>query len=399
MIKKLILPLLFITISCNEDDSIPNEGSQTQKETSLSDTSFMDDDIYGLFLQLDRIELATYNSSLNIWNEYIAPNFFKKAAESNVGWITLSMGHSKGLYCAPNSIYDNFTEQPLATSSIDIPQLIIDNTKDNGTKLLFRFGIDGPSLTEDWGKNMGWDYEFDQHKHGGTGDFFLKGGTTDTFVENICKVIQFWSERYGEDLDGWWFDHAYERLGWNNSHFKKIRSAARSGNKNSIVTFNNSPGIYEYSDSSDYTAGEIDNILDDYADPYLNPVEDLRYHTIFYLGTGFWGSTDTRYSNFELISYIEKLVKVDGGVTINVNENLGNPEISGQDLQIESLGYAFKHISPINKGEFLIKNSVTNNILSVNQENALVYSDKFTDTNTYNKFNFCLLYTSDAADD
>ena len=82
------------------------------------------------------------------------------------------------------------------------------------------------------------------------------------FQERYCKIIECWSKRYGKLLKGWWFDGCYTWPVYHQSkvNFEKYFAAARAGNPDALITFND--GCFCINNSKpfrggfDYFAGE-----------------------------------------------------------------------------------------------------------------------------------------------
>ena len=80
-------------------------------------------------------------------------------------------------------------------------------------------------------------------------------------TENWAKVIAWWSKHYGTLVSGWWFDGGYQHCQFDSKIAKIYAEAAKSGNKNAIVTFNPGVKLERATTAEDYTAGEINEPL------------------------------------------------------------------------------------------------------------------------------------------
>ncbi len=80
-------------------------------------------------------------------------------------------------------------------------------------------------------------------------------GNLDRFAENICAIVGAISRRYGNGIDGWWFDSCYSvdprgpvntiscdigdwRFPWD-----ALADAAVSGNHEAVLAFNSVPNV------------------------------------------------------------------------------------------------------------------------------------------------------------
>lgn len=71
-------------------------------------------------------------------------------------------------------------------------------------------------------------------------------------------IVKFYSDKYGDKIDGWWFDRT-KRVGGTlttDAEYRTMARAARSGNPNSILAFHHSTGpLNRGTPYCDYTAG------------------------------------------------------------------------------------------------------------------------------------------------
>ncbi len=135
------------------------------------------------------------------------------------------------------------------------------------------------------------------------------------------RVITEWSVRWGNRVDGWWFDGCY----WPNimyrreaaPNFKTFAAAARTGNPNSIVAFNTGVmyrliGITPF---EDYIAGEI-NKTDQVSinHPYDGKIDGEQIHVLSFLAEK-WGIGSPRFTEEQIVSYTRKLLDAGGAIT------------------------------------------------------------------------------------
>ena len=144
------------------------------------------------------------------------------------------------------------------------------------------------------------------------------------FQRNWEAVITEWSQRWGDKIDGWWFDGCY----WPNvmyrsdstPNFKSFASAARSGNSNSIIAFN--PGVYyrltSPSPYEDYIAGEI-NKADSISIKrnYDGKIDGKQIHVLCFLGER-WGMGSPRFNSDQVAAYTTLMLNAGGAITWDV---------------------------------------------------------------------------------
>lgn len=177
-------------------------------------------------------------------------------------------------------------------------------------------------------------------------------GDLDRFQEIICSIVGALSRRYGTGISGWWFDSAYsvdptgphgmvscDMGDWRWSWPAYI-DAARSGNKDAAVAVN--AGIfenYQYTDLTDYCAGEATSLEDKFDSPPRNIV---RHHWTILDDDGWvfrdfpWGKgrfAPGRYSDAALISFLDRQLSQGRMTTFNVGidaNGIVNPFALGQ---------------------------------------------------------------------
>ena len=77
------------------------------------------------------------------------------------------------------------------------------------------------------------------------------------FARQWAEVIHEWSARYGDKVCGWWFDGGYQGIHFNEDIARIDADAVKRGNPKAIVTFNPGVRLIRYTQSEDYTAGEL----------------------------------------------------------------------------------------------------------------------------------------------
>jgi hypothetical protein len=146
------------------------------------------------------------------------------------------------------------------------------------------------------------------------------------FQRNWENIIGEWSQRWGEDVHGWWFDGCYyaDKIyrDAEEPNFKSFAAATRRGNKKSIVAFN--PGVFtpvrSVTEFEDYTAGEIASAIPYDNDPFVREewkindgtVNGVQYHILTYMGK-WWGNGSPRF-DFDFIMSYTRHVNSQGGV-------------------------------------------------------------------------------------
>ena len=96
--------------------------------------------------------------------------------------------------------------------------------------------------------------------------------TKDRFTDNILSVVRWLGERYGQLIQGWWFDSSYslDVRGPGNSvstdmtgfafPWERLTVAAKAGHAGRLVTYNAGFNTFLYTEHQDYWAGEMTNL-------------------------------------------------------------------------------------------------------------------------------------------
>ena len=163
-------------------------------------------------------------------------------------------------------------------------------------------------------------------------------------------MIAEWSNRWSQQgaFDGWWFDGAYDYRGMYDFNdggpsYETFASAARAGNDNLVVAFNDGFGpTSNHTQFTDYTAGEIwkpEVTIDQFPEcpaggqpGFIDDVFQTSYtnqwHLLSFLGNQFGGQNydlDTpRFTNDDVISYMQRTLQAGGSITWDVPLHLGD---------------------------------------------------------------------------
>ena len=148
---------------------------------------------------------------------------------AGVDYFFLTLGQNAGTYIAPNETYDRLTghkrgEATAACNGRDIPREVIEALKGTGIKFCLYLPCRGPGRAPEDCEKLGYIPSRDDHSD-----------CTDTpeGLENWCKVIAEWSERYCRDVHAWWFDGAGGPGFGGDRETLAIRAAARRGRSKS----------------------------------------------------------------------------------------------------------------------------------------------------------------------
>lgn len=149
-------------------------------------------------------------------------------------------------------------------------------------------------------------------------------GDLDRFSDNICSIVGAISRRYGDGIDGWWFDSGYsvDKRGPHNTiscdmgdwrfPWDTLADAALAWNRNAALAFNSGVGErFAYSDRFDYYAGEAVRLDEPFAPDALPGKQDHRWICLDSTGWVFapWTEKDgfavpPRFTDADLARYV-----------------------------------------------------------------------------------------------
>lgn len=158
----------------------------------------------------------------------------------------------------------------------------------------------------------------------------------DRLAENLCSIVRWMGERYGDLIRAWWFDSSYslDPRGPHNSvttdmrgfqfPWEKMTVAAKAGHVGRLVTYN--AGIssrFLYSEHQDYWAGELMDLNVPPASRFLE--NGLQWHGWTCLDDQRWVYGDNRrephpplYSDGTLLSFLSACRRHQAPMCFNV---------------------------------------------------------------------------------
>jgi hypothetical protein len=284
----------------------------------------------------------SYNPSSTIaaaadgtWDRTIADfdvtAFVRDVAKTGAGYVIFSVGQTTGYYAAPNDAYLKYTETELGqyVPQRDLVKEIAQGLKKIGVATMVYVAAEGPTAAPAKIIN----------------NFPVRSDRAEDpeFRTEFNQVIREWSERWGDDVVGWWLDGAWVD-GYTNptdgqANLNALIEATKAGNPEAIVAANPALGKSNVlSDRQDFLAGE-NAMFNEYPSesPYLAAAADSNvpaWHTMSYLGNNWGDSSTNRYSSQELIDYIQAVNRGSGVVTMDVGVS-ANGNLS--DLQVAQL--------------------------------------------------------------
>lgn len=223
-------------------------------------------------------------------------------------YFVLTLGQNSGYYNAPNAAYDRVTgyRPGERCSRRDLPLDLARALKPKGIRLMLYLPCQVPNQDVQAQKAFG-----------------LLQGPRDQplsldFARKWAAVIQEWSDRYGDQVVGWWFDGGYKWIGFNEAIAEIYGNAVKHGNPKAIVTFNPGVQLTRYTVAEDYTAGELNNPFN-YM-PSSRWLNDSQWHALTFLGAN-WGQRDTRHPAERWAHWATDVISHGGVITLDMGPN------------------------------------------------------------------------------
>ncbi|MGA1236314.1 MAG: alpha-L-fucosidase [Limisphaerales bacterium] len=287
--------LLRLLLPCALLQSVAIAGNQNP------DTDWFSQAGYGLFMHC----LPSNKQQLEQLNDFDVDRLAREIHESGAQYFIITLGQNSGYFISPNTTYDEQTGYSAGArcSTRDLPLHLYAALQPRGIRLLLYLPCQAPNRDPAAQRAFG-----------------LPEGPADQpltldFARRWAAVIQEWSDRYGDKVSGWWFDGAYDHVRFDESVAQLYAKAARHGNPHAIVTFNPGVRVIRHTQTEDYTAGELNEPLDQL--PTSRWLEGSQWHALTYLGSN-WGQPDTRYTPNQWATWINAVMQTQGVVSLDI---------------------------------------------------------------------------------
>jgi hypothetical protein len=275
------------------------------------------------------------------WSRTIAnfdvAGFVEDVVQTGAGYVIFAVGQTSGYYNSPNTTYLSVTNtqpgQYLPTR--DLVLEVAQGLKKKGIATLVYIAAEGPTAAPAEIIN----------------NFPIRSdrASDPDFRKRFNQVIQEWSERWGTDVAGWWIDGAWVD-GYTNpidgeTNLNELLTAARAGNPASLIALNPSSGIFTaLTPKQDFLAGE-----DTYFSQLPSPTKTAfgtqhAWHTISFLGSTWNEPSASRYSNQQLIDYVQAANQNGGIVTMDVGIDVNGHLSSLQVAQVAAVKTAVRGV-------------------------------------------------------
>ncbi|OGV70774.1 MAG: hypothetical protein A2283_21190 [Lentisphaerae bacterium RIFOXYA12_FULL_48_11] len=231
----------------------------------------------------------------------------KQLVDSGVRYFVFTLGQNSGYMNSPNSTYDTVAGYDTGErcSKRDLPWELATALKPHGIRFLLYLPCQTPN------QDLKAIRAFGLPEQPLNGDRKIDV----VFAKKWAGVIREWSDRYGDMVSGWWFDGGYEWVGFNNEIAGIYSEAAKHGNPRAVVTFNPGVSLKRWTDSEDYTAGELN-------EPFTYAcngrwINGSQWHVLTFLGKS-WGKRETRYPDEQWTKWIGGVATKGGVVTLDL---------------------------------------------------------------------------------
>jgi hypothetical protein len=252
------------------------------------------------------------------WNRWVDAVDVEKIAEQaeqvGAGYVIWTIGQGGGYVCAPNPVMrELFGLKPgQCESRRDLPMDLYHALKKRGIPLMLYTSCDGyltpgPNATQGgWLRSPKVAHKADQ--------------PTPEGCRNMVKVVQWYSEHYGDKVKGWWLDGLRDYVP---NYTVDIHRAARSGNPNTIVA----SGSYQL---SDFLHGQCvanwkkqQKYLPEYG--RWDETYGIQWQVYQYLGKS-WGERSAAHSTQSMVNYATKVIEGGGVFTFDVGTFTEGPK-------------------------------------------------------------------------
>ena len=303
------------------------------KNTSGGDTSWLLKGKYGIFMHYQyRIMLGyCYRTNPQLpqlsemtadgWNRLVdgfdADGFAKQMEEANIGWVIFGVDDAVfGWKCAPNSTFDRFTGYApgMRCSKRDLIADVVQALRKRGVRVILYYAglvaYDRDKQSQIGGETSEWGKFESQLTAGYRGD--------------RIAVLKEYCDRYGDSIDGWWFDDdgRYQRF-YNQppNDYDTIAATVRSASPKAIIAlagsgafFCHRKGVDDFTNGDTWGKEDLKTLT-----PAMHPAEGgIIWHGKIYCGDIYHGlGNANQFDDQELIDWIITCNRQGGVVTMD----------------------------------------------------------------------------------
>ncbi len=256
--------------------------------------------------------------------QFRLPEFIAGVRDSGADYVIFTLTHALQMLPCPHPIVDEIL--PGRTAERDLLGEMAEALNRLGKKLIVYY-----NHSCNGGGDPHWEQAVGYHAQ-----------SKDRLADNLCAIIRWLGERYGERIAGWWFDSSYSldpggpynavstdmqgfQFPW-----ESLTAAAKAGHAERLVTYNaglsHASGrtyTFLYTEHQDYWAGEMVNLEHPAAARYLD--NGLQWHGWTCLDSREWLYHDNRkpphpplYSDDELLAFLRICRQHQAPMSFNV---------------------------------------------------------------------------------
>ncbi len=143
------------------------------------------------------------------------------------------------------------------------------------------------------------------------------------YVEKWASVLEVFTTRYGDKVKGWWFDSAYEWVGYNAELLAPYHRAVKKGNPYALAAFNNGvrDGVFKWYPGEEMTCGEMNEFSFVPAARFVDGAQAHLLIPLGYLPEGPWGwaEKNSKVTGDALREYVRSVNESGGVVSVDVH--------------------------------------------------------------------------------
>ncbi|MDZ7619724.1 MAG: alpha-L-fucosidase, partial [Patescibacteria group bacterium] len=189
---------------------VPVEG---RAGSNNPDTDWLPQSRYGVFVHF----LPSSDAQFALVDRFDVDALAEQLEAMGAKYFVITLGQNSGYFNAPNREYEQVTGYAAGTrcSKRDLPLDIYRAIQPRGIRLMLYLPCQTPNR--------------DVRAQAAYG---LPEGPKDQpidleFARKWARVIQEWSDRYGDKVSGWWFDGAYQHVQFNEDIARVYAAAAK----------------------------------------------------------------------------------------------------------------------------------------------------------------------------
>lgn len=249
-------------------------------------------------------------STYPLVDKFDVPAVTRQLADAGVRYFVFTLGQNSGYMNSPNAVYESLAGYAPheRCSRRDLPRELAAALKPHGIRLMLYLPCQTPN------GDLKAVRAFGLPEKPLNGDRRLDLAS----AAKWARVIREWSDRYGETVCGWWFDGGYKSIAFNSDIARLYAQAAKHGNPRAVVTFNPGVSLKRWTDSEDYTAGELN-------EPFKHAcvgrwLDASQWHVLTFLGKH-WAARGTRYPDEAWTRWVTQVTGNGGAVTLDLGPN------------------------------------------------------------------------------